>query len=58
MPLTLLAQDSARERSRTSEVTCVDDSNTPQHRQRPHYAGDTMKVSNTTCSGYNPLLSS
>ena len=38
-------------------VTCVDDSNAPQHRQRPHYAGDTMKVSNTTCSGYNPLLS-
>ena len=61
MPLTLLATRLGKRAlpnqriNRT--VTCVDDSNAPQHRQRPHYAGDTMKVSNTTCSGYNPLLS-
>ena len=26
------------------KTQCVDDSNAPQHRQRPHFAGDTMKV--------------
>ena len=32
---------------RSKTVVCVDDSNAPQHRQRPHFAGDTMKVSPT-----------
>ena len=31
--------------TRYKTVTCVDDSNAPQHRQRPQFAGDTMKVS-------------